>query len=408
MRIYQLIRGLAQRHDVTCLSFAPDLAAEHALAPLQRICRVVVVRGPAPRSLARRAWATLASPLPDMALRNALPAYTAALRALLATETFDVVQAESIEMAGYLLQVLSAEFKGLSYDLRHNSTLKTQHSKLILDQFNPEYLLQKRAFLSDARQPRRWHAAAYSLAQWLKLARYEARVMRRCDAVLAVADEDRAALLGRAPGTRIEVVPNGVDTSYFSRDALARDRAGPLAFAGATLVFSGTLDYRPNVDALLWFVHEVLPRLHACRPEMRLLVVGKRPAPAVRQLAQAGLITLTGEVPDARPYLAGATVYIVPMRIGGGVRLKLLEALSLAVPVVSTHMGAEGVAGLRAGEHCLLADDPADFAAAVRRLIGDPGLGQRLGAAGRALVCERYDWSTIVPPLEALYRDLTA
>ena len=391
MRIYQLIRGLAFRHDVTCLTFAPDFAAERALALLQRICRVVIVRGPAPRSLARRAWTTFASPLPDMALRNALPAYTAALRALLATETFDVVQAESIEMATYL-QTLK------------RSNVRTFH---VLDQFNAEYLLQKRAFLSDARQPRRWHAAAYSLAQWLKLARYEARVMRRCDAVLAVADEDRAALLGRAPGTRIEVVPNGVDTSYFSRDALARDRAGPLAFAGATLVFSGTLDYRPNVDALLWFVHEVLPRLHACRPEMRLLVVGKRPAPAVRQMAQAGLITLTGEVPDARPYLAGATVYIVPMRIGGGVRLKLLEALSLAVPVVSTHMGAEGVAGLRAGEHCLLADDPADFADAVLKLIDNPALGRELGAAGRALVCERYDWSTIVPPLEALYRDLT-
>src|SRR5690349_10590504 len=142
MRIYQLIRGLAQRHDVTCLSFAPDVAAEHSLAPLQRICRVVVVRGPAPRSLARRAWTTLASPLPDMALRNALPAYAAALRALLATETFDVVQAESIEMAGYLLQTFE------------RANVRTFN---VLDQFNAEYLLQKRAFLADARQPRRWH-----------------------------------------------------------------------------------------------------------------------------------------------------------------------------------------------------------------------------------------------------------
>ena len=113
MRIYQLIRGLAREHDVTCLSFVPDLAAEHALAPLQRICRVVTVYGPIRRSLPRRAWSTLASRLPDMALRNALPAYADALRALLATESFDVIQAESIEMAGYLDQVKSYELRVL-------------------------------------------------------------------------------------------------------------------------------------------------------------------------------------------------------------------------------------------------------------------------------------------------------
>jgi glycosyltransferase involved in cell wall biosynthesis len=408
MRIYQLIRGLARRYDLTCLSFVPDLAAEHALAPLQRICRVVVVRGPQQRSLAQRAWTTLASRLPDMALRNALPEYSTALRALLATESFDIIQAESIEMAGYLQQVMSYELRVLSSNRSPHSKLKTQKSKLVLDQFNAEYLLQKRAFLADAWQPSRWHAAAYSLAQWLKLARYEAQVVRECDAVLAVADEDRATLLGGAPGAQIGVVPNGVDTDYFSRAALRRERAGQLSLAGPTLVFSGTLDFRPNVDALIWFAHKVLPRLRARRPDLRLLVVGKRPALALHQLARAGQLILTGEVPDARPYIASATVYIVPMRIGGGVRLKLLEALALEAPVVSTRMGAEGVAGLRAGEHCLLADDPADFAAAVLRLIDDPELGQQLGAAGRGLVREHYDWSVIVPRLEAIYQDLMA
>lgn len=393
MRIYQLIRGLAQRHDVTCLAFAPDLAAEHALAPLQRICRVVPVRGPLARGLARRAWTTLASPLPDMALRNVLPAYAAALRALVATEPFDVIQAESIEMAGYLWQVKSGEL----------GVRSSNNVQLILDQFNAEYQLQRRAFLTDARRPRRWHAAAYSLAQWQKLARYEARVMRECDTVLAVSDEDRATLLGLAPGARIGVVPNGVDTDHFSRSALGQARVGPICFAGATLVFSGTLDFRPNVDALAWFVREVLPALRARRPDLRLLAVGRRPAPLLRQLAAEGHLTLTGEVPDARPYIAGAVVYVVPMRIGGGVRLKLLEALALEAPVVSTRMGAEGVSGLAEGEHCLLADDPAGFAAATLRLLDDPALGRRLGAAGRLLARQRYDWSVIVPRLEALY-----
>src|SRR5215207_2884766 len=131
MRIYQLVRGLAERHDMTCLSFATDIAAEQALAPLQRVCRVVTVRGPITRSLPHRAWTTLASPLPDMALRNATPAYAAALRALLATEQFDIVQAESIEMAGYLPTLKRSNVR----------TFQRSNAMLVLDQFNAEYVL---------------------------------------------------------------------------------------------------------------------------------------------------------------------------------------------------------------------------------------------------------------------------
>ena len=420
MRIYQLVRGLAARHDLTCLSFASDAAAEQALAPLQRVCRVVTVRGPIARSLSRRAWTTLVSPLPDMALRNTAPAYASALRALLATEQFDIVQAESIEMAGYLLRAKNDELRVKNKQTVDNSKLKTQNSKLVLDQFNTEYVLQKRAALTSLRAgmrlPKHAHdlksntagiaGGAYSLAQWRKLKRYEALVMRQCDAVVAVAEADRSTLLGLAPAATIGVVPNGVDTAYFSGMAMASDRVGALAFSAPTLVFSGTLDFRPNVDAVTWFVREVLPYVRARQPDVRLLVVGKRPAPALRRLADEGALLLTGEVSDVRPYLAGAAVYVVPMRIGGGVRLKLLEALALELPVVSTRMGAEGLAGLRAGEHCLMSDDAAGFAEATLRLLDDPALGRRLGAAGRILACQRYDWSVIVPQLEALYQEI--
>jgi glycosyltransferase involved in cell wall biosynthesis len=419
MRIYQLVRGLAARHDVTCLSFAPDAAAEQALAPLQRVCRVVTVRGPIARGLSRRAWTTLASPLPDMALRNATPAYSAALRALLATEQFDIIQAESIEMAGHLLEIKRRE---LCVQHARNSQFSTFDTQLVLDQFNAEYVLQKRAALtslraglqlSKHRRDLKSHAVSmagglYSLAQWHKLKRYEALVMRQCDAVVAVAEADRETLLSLAPATTIGIVPNGVDTSYFSSAAMVSDRVGGLAFRTPTLVFSGTLDFRPNVDAVTWFVREVLPHIRARRPDVRVLAVGKRPALALQRLADQGALLLTGELSDVRPYLAGAAVYVVPMRIGGGVRLKLLEALALELPVVSTNMGAEGLAGLRAGEHCLLADDPADFAAATLRLLDDPLLGRRLGAAGRVLAHQHYDWSVIVPQLEALYQELKA
>ena len=439
MRIYQLIRGLAAQHEVTCLTFAPDAAAERELAPLRAVCRVLVVQGPPARSTLRRAWTALVSPLPDMALRNASLAYAAALHTLLAAESFDVIQAESIEMAGYLLDVEKLFETGsvrgnaphvslppaVARRLRRRATAGKKiswrglappnlpslkgigaKSKLVLDQFNAEYVLQKRAFLADVRRPRRWHAAGYSLLQWLKLARYERRVMAGCDAVLAVSEEDRRTLHALDAAGSITVVSNGVDTGWFSRAALARDGAGPLSLREHTLVFSGTLDFRPNVDAVVWFAREVLPRIRARCPDVRLVVVGKRPAPALCALASDGATTIVGQVPDARPYIAGAAVYIVPMRIGGGVRLKLLEALSLEAPVVSTSMGAEGVAGLRSEEHCLLADDAEQFAAAVLRLLADRPLGARLGAAGRALVQAHYDWSVIVPRLAATYEAL--
>jgi glycosyltransferase involved in cell wall biosynthesis len=417
MRIYQIIRGLAARHNLTCLTFAPDQAARQALEPLRAVCRVLEVCGPQPRGTLRRAWTTLASPLPDMALRNASRAYAGALSQLLSAERFDIIQAESIEMAGYLR---IADRRSQISDWDGSKTARQVHSPLlILDQFNAEYVLQKRAALMAFRSIIGQSAiynlksaikglagGGYSLVQWLKLARYERMVMRSADVVAAVSEEDRRTLLRLQPAALIGVVPNGVDTAHFSRAALAGERAGPLSLAASTLVFSGTLDFRPNVDAVLWFAREVLPRVRARRPEARLLVVGKRPAPALRALAEQGALTLTGEVPDARPYIAGAAVYVVPMRIGGGVRLKLLEALALETPVVSTGMGAEGVAGLRGDEHCLLADDPAGFAVAVLRLLDEPTLARRLGAAGRELARARYDWTAIVPRLEALYAEL--
>lgn len=400
MRMYQIIRGLARRHTLTCLTFVPGAAAEQALAPLHDLCRVVPVYGPAHRSALRRAWTTLVSPLPDMALRNASPAFRTVLYDLVTRERFDVVQAESIEMAPYLA------------DLSRNRTILPFFNRpwLVLDQFNAEYVLQKRAALTDLRSVltrsnpvRRGAGGLYSLIQWVKLARYERRLMRACDMTIVVSEEDRQAL-ERIGGTRFTIVPNGVDTDFFCRAALAHERRAPLPFTIPVLVFSGTLDFRPNVDALVWFVESVLPKIHTHRPDVRLLVVGRRPAPVLCRLAEQGRIVLTGEVADVRPYLAGATVYIVPMRIGGGIRLKVLEAFALEMPVVSTALGVEGVAGLYDGTHFLLADTPQQFADAILRLLDDPAAGRVLGAAARELAIAGYDWKAIIPRLEAAYR----
>lgn len=381
LRIYHLIKGLSAGHDVTCLSFAPSSEAVAAMVPLRNHCKLATVIGPPPRSLARRALSTLSSPLPDLALRNAAPAYAEALSRLLAAERFDVVQAESLEMAGFGLQA-----RGMALT--------------VLDEFNAEYLLQRRAALADLRRllrPRSLAGGLYSLIQWRKLAAYERNALRTYDRVLVVSPEDEAALRRLERRAALRVVPNGVDSAHFHPGAVQGD-LGP-----ATMIFTGTLDYRPNIDALRWFIGEVLPRIRARRRDARLLIVGRAALPAVQAMHDGEAVELVGEVPDVRPYIDGSAVYIVPMRIGGGSRLKLLEALSMSAPVVSTPMGAEGIAGLESDKQLLIADMAEEFAAAVLRLFDDPELGRRLGAAGRAHVAAGYDWQAIVPRLEEAY-----
>lgn len=384
LRIYHLLAGLAARHDITCLSFAPDAAAVAAMAPLRELCKLATVIGPPRRSLARRALTTLASPRPDLALRNASSAYATALSRLLAAERFDVVHAASLEMAGYGLQA-----RGFGA------------MRIVLDQFNAEYLLQRRAALSDLRRglagrPRALLAGVYSLVQWRKLAAHEARTLCAFDRVTVVSEGDKAALARLARGADLRVVPNGVDTAHFAPGIAPI--GGP-----ADLLFTATLDYRPNIDAAIWFAREVLPIVRAEWPDARFVVVGRAAVQAVRDLHNGTSVVVVGEVADVRPYVAGAAAYVVPMRIGGGSRLKLLEALSLAAPVVSTPMGAEGIEGLRDGAQLLLAASAADFARAALRLLGDRELARRLGAAGRAHMVARYDWRAIVPRLEAAY-----
>jgi glycosyltransferase involved in cell wall biosynthesis len=233
--------------------------------------------------------------------------------------------------------------------------------------------------------------------QWWRLRRFERAACRAADALVCVSAEDAAALRALDRGLRPVVIPNGVDTERYA----PVDPATP-GLPRFDLVFSGTLDYRPNVDAALWLAEAVWPALRARFPELTLGLVGQRPAPVVRALGGRPGIMVTGPVPDDRPYLWGAGLYAVPMRYGGGVRLKLLNALAAGCPVVSTAMGAEGVAVV-AGRDLLLADEPADWVRAVGRVLEEPGLRAALAIAGRALVRRHYEWRTLTARFGAVY-----
>jgi glycosyltransferase involved in cell wall biosynthesis len=254
--------------------------------------------------------------------------------------------------------------------------------------------------LADARRPGRWHAALYSLIQVLKLRRYEAKHLPRFDLVTAVSEDD-ARLIQRLAGIEPLVIPNGINTSDIALgqwDAAhaMRERAGP------ALVFTGKMDFRPNVDGVLWFVDEILPRVSTDSAPPTLWVVGQSPHPSLAHLRDHPQVVVTGPVEEVEPYLVGADVVVVPLRMGSGTRLKVLQALSLARPLVGTTLGCAGL-DLSDGEQVRLADDPARFAAAIEALLRDPRAAAAMGERGRAHIAAHFDWRVLVPRLERAY-----
>jgi glycosyltransferase involved in cell wall biosynthesis len=322
----------------------------------------------------------LFSPNPDMALRLPSPEFSDALRISLSRERFDFVQTEAIEMAQYGLAV---------------KRMKLPSQPLVVfDDINAEYLLQKRAFETDARQPSQWPAALYSFIQWRKLQRYEAHACRQLDRTVVVSEADAKALQRLVPALQCAVVPNGVDTDFFTPWE-AED-------SDTTLVFTGKMDFRPNVDAVLWFAREVLPLIQREMPQVSLKVVGRNPHPRLQGLQRSSNIILTGYVDDVRPYIAEAAVYVVPLRVGGGTRLKLLEAMSMAKAIVSTSLGCEGIP-IRPDRELVIADDPESFARAVVRLMRYRERRAQLGISARELAVSEHDWRHITPLLERVY-----
>ncbi len=408
IRNFNIIKHLARAHEVTLLSFGTPAELENA-PPLRALCQHVEIAPSPTRTLLNRASTTFLSSLPDMALRLHSQPLRAKLRDLLAREQFDLVQVEGIEMAeAWRLEVR---------DWRSARPIS------IFDDHNAEYALQRTAFEADARDPRRWHAALYSWIQWRKLACYERNTCASADHVIVCSEADAQAIRslfrsetlappattvaevkrsGRAvvrnPKSEITVVPNGVDTDhYIPSDAVC---AKPLA--AFALVFTGKMDYRPNIDAMVWFCRAILPRIRAEIPHAHIRIVGQKPAPKIRALANLPGVQVTGAVDDTRPYVADAAAYVVPLRMGSGTRLKVLEALALGKAIVSTTRGVEGIA-LEPNRDALVADSPDEFARAVIPLLRDAERRRVLGAAARKLAVEKYDWRAILPKFDEVY-----
>jgi sugar transferase (PEP-CTERM/EpsH1 system associated) len=264
----------------------------------------------------------------------------------------------------------------------------TGATPVVLFEHNVEYMIWKR--LRDVeRVP--WRRALLEV-EWKKMRRYEARACEEADLTLAVSDADRELLGTCAPRATIRTIPTGVDTAYFYPNGCAE--------TPASLVFTGAMDWYPNEDAMLHFIDAILPAIRRSVPEVSLSVVGRNPTERLRSVAARAGAHVTGTVEDVRPHVARAAVCVVPLRVGGGTRLKIFEALAMGKAVVSTTIGAEGLPVVP-GQHLLLADDAEDFAHTVTSLLRDPERRQHLACAGRRLVEERFSWARVTDEFEA-------
>jgi glycosyltransferase involved in cell wall biosynthesis len=370
LRIAHLLRELASQHEVDLLAFAPEPSGSDALHELRGICADVELLPETPfagRNMGRLRG--LLSSWPRSVVANHSVAMAAAVRAR-ARIPYDLVIASELHMAPYALL------------LNIPRLLEEVELAILRDQYVWQTRLAGRA--------------RYGLTWW-KTRRYVATLLRQFAGASVVSERERALLQPLAPPhLQLAVIPNGVDTL-----ACTESYGPPEA---DTLIYPGALSYHANFDAVSHFLGAIWPRLRAARPSVRLRVTGRVTPEQIAALPSAQGVEFTGYLDDVRPAVARAWAEVVPLRQGGGTRLKVLEALALGTPVVSTSKGIEGL-DLEDGLHVLVADSAVDFAMATERVLGDAPLRARLASAGRQVVRERYDWRSIGERLNDLVRE---
>jgi len=374
IRNFHVLRGLAARHEVTLLTAVGDDREADLAQNLRDSCREVipVVVPTLRRRLGAHVTGVL-SPAPYYRVAMQSPAFEEALHRATERQRYDVVQVELLQTA-HLVTHLRNVAKVVDM---HN--VESTYFRRLLQHVRPG--LTKFLLLTDA----------------VKLPRYQQRVLRGYDEVLAVSEVDAGQLQQLLPRSSISVIPNGVDVEAFCPQGTAEDPN--------LLVFTASFTYLPNVDAMLFFCREVLPAVRRAAPDVRLCIGGAHPGAPLKQLETIPEVEVTGRVPDVRPYLAKAAVAIVPIRLGSGTRLKVLEAMSMGKAVVSTSVGAEGLHVSR-GRDIEIADTAEAFAATTVALLQNPARRARLGTAARSTVTAEYSWSKIASRLDAVYERL--
>lgn len=377
LRSLNLLLPLAARHHLTCLMRG------HSDADENRRCREylgdhgiepIIIDDPLPAKKGvgfyARLAGNLASPLPYSVASHHSDRFRRAVHEFAARLPVDLWQ---LEWSGYLYAV-----EGLP-------------GPVVLQAHNVDSLIWKRYHETAGGWLRRW----YVRGQWKKFERFEAEAFRRANRVVFVSHEDAALAREWFGITNADVVDNGVDVAGY---ATVRPTPGSHA-----VLYLGSLDWRPNLDAVDLLLGDIFPKVRSAVPDATLLIVGRKPSEAlVKRAREVPGVELHADVPDVRPFLARSGAMAVPLRIGGGSRLKILEALACGLPVVSTRVGAEGLC-LRPGHDFTLADSNDDMAAALTRALVQPAEAFAQAHQGQATVAGRYDWSALAEKLERVW-----
>jgi glycosyltransferase involved in cell wall biosynthesis len=377
IRTYHMLRELKrQGHAITYLTLddgtassdAPELAEEYC----DRLVRVPHRTRPKfSAGFYAELAAGLASPLPYFIRKYRSEGMREEIRRLVELERFDV---------------LVCDFLQPSVNVPFEINLPT-----VLFQHNVEAMIWKRHYEIQSNPLKK----RYLYGQWRKSFAYERDACRRFDRVVAVSLEDRERMKSDYGLSEVVDVPTGVDTEFFRP-------SGQETCEPHSLVFTGSMDWLPNEDAIQYFIKEILPRIRHTIPDVTLTVVGRNPYPSLIELSRRDAsIIVTGRVEDVRPYMERAAVYIVPIRVGGGTRLKIYEAMAMEKPIISTTIGAEGLP-VKDGEELLLADEPESFAAAVVRVLKDETFARSLSQRAARVVRERFGWDKVSETFAAI------
>jgi polysaccharide biosynthesis protein PslH len=380
-RIHGLMTQLARHHDLTAVMLVDEeFDIDECRQAMQVYCRqVVLVPNPHGGGIGKRLLQlrSLTSSQSFERLRVTVPAMQSALDRVLRARRFDVV---------------NLEFSFLGHCNLRQAPPGEKPPAVVVDSHNIDYDLARQYAKTGSSLSRRLYAGV----NWRKLRREELGTYRGADGVCLCSVADERRILEEVPGARTAVIPNAADVDYY------QPRPTDPPPDGCSVVFFGLLSYIPNVDGVTHFVQNIWPRIAEAHPKARCKIIGGG-APA-SLLALAGpRVELTGFVPDLRPHLAAAAAVVVPLRLGGGTRLKIVEAMAMGRPIVSTTLGAEGIEAVP-GRDLLVADEPADFANAVNRLLAEADLAARMGQSARKLAVERYAWSGAAHALEGFYR----
>lgn len=375
VKTYYVLKYLAQQHRVTLVSFVRSEDKPEYIRHLETLCeRVITVPiTRAKKDDLRFLGQSLISGRPWMMVRDERPEMRRVLADLAAGEPFDVVHADQLNMGQYALP-----FEGV-------------HK--VLDLHNALWMLYRRmAETTPVTNPMKY----LLMRDWPLLKRYEGEMCRQFDAVTAVTEEDRQLLIEAGAGRDIRVIPIAIDTD--EQAVVQRRPSGP------HIIHIGTMYWQPNIDALTWFLEDIYPLIKAQVPDVRCTLIGSRPPESLIQHSRTDrTLTVTGYVEDPMPFMEDASMMIVPLLAGGGMRVKILNALSQGIPMVSTSIGCEGI-HVEHGKDILIADTAENFAVQCVRLLTDYDLNARLSAAGRQTVEQYYDYRQACRPLDEVYR----